>query len=109
MKSVAFIISRQDLSELLEDDVLLPTVKGESNVKTVAFYFVGDGVYHLLKGSRYAKNLKAIIESKEIAVIANESSIRNRKLQNVVIDGIKMGVLKDFFNAALDANHIITF
>ncbi len=109
MKSVAFIITRQDLSELMEDDILFPIVKGESNVKTVAFYFVGDGVYHLLKGNRYAKNLKAIIESKEIAVFASESSIRNRKLQNVVIEGIKMGVLKDFFDAASDANHIITF
>ena len=109
MKSVAFIITRQNLSELFEDDILIPIVKGESGVKTTAFYFVGEGVYHLLKGSRYAKNIKAIIESKQIAVFASEGSIRNRKLQNVVIDGIKMGTLKEFYDAAPDVNHIISF
>ncbi len=109
MKSVAFIITRQNLSELFEDDILIPIVKGDSGLKAVAFYFVGEGVYHLLKGSRHAKNIKSIIESKQIAVVASESSIRNRKLQNVVIDGVKLGVLKDFYDSAAGVDHIISF
>lgn len=109
MKSVAFIITRQDISELIEDDIFIPIIRGEATIKAIAFYFVGEGVYHLIKGSRHSKNIKAIIELKETAILASESSIRSRKLQNVLIEGLQMGTLKDFYQQAAEADHIISF
>lgn len=109
MKSIAFIITRENMSELIEDDILTPILTGEFGVKTVAFYFVGDGVYQLIKGSRNAKNMKAIIKMGQTSIYACETSIKNRKLQNVVIDGVKMGTMKDFFETTADVDHIISF
>lgn len=109
MKSVAYIIIRQNISELIEDNILAPIITGESGVRTVALYFVGDGVYHLIKGNRNAKNIKSIIKMGQIKFFACETSIKNRKLQNVVIDGIILGTMKDFFDAAANVEHIISF
>ncbi len=109
MKTVAFIITRENVSELIEDNILAPIVEGDSGVKTVAIYFVGDGVYHLLKGSRDAKNIKAIIKMGQTNILACENSIKNRKLQHIVIDDLKIATMKDFFNTTADVSHIISF
>ena len=109
MKSVAYIITRQNISEVIEDNILAPIINGESGLKTVALYFVGEGVYHLIKGNRNAKNIKSIIKMGPTKFFACETSIKNRKLQNLVIDGIVMGTMEDFFVAAANVEHIISF
>ena len=109
MKSVAYIITRENMSELIEDNILLPIIHGESGVKIVAFYFVGDGVYHLIKGNRNAKNIKAIIKMEQTEIYVCETSIKNRKLQNVVIENVKPGTMQDFLNATANVDHIISF
>lgn len=109
MKSVAYIITREKISELLEENLFAPILKGEHGVEVAAFYFVGDGVYHLIKGSRNAKNIKAIIKTEQTAIYACETSIKNRKLQNVIVEGVKIGILRDFYDATSDVHHIISF
>ena len=109
MKSVAYIIIGENISELIEDNILAPIISAESGVKTVAFYFVGDGVYYLIKGNRNAKNIKSIIKMGQTKIFACETSIKNRKLQNVVIDNIVLGTMQDFFDAIADVDHIISF
>ena len=109
MKTIAFIITRENVSELIEDNILAPVLEGDSGVKTVAIYFVGDGVYHLLKGSRDAKNIKTIIKMGQTDILACENSIKNRKLQHIVIDDVKMVSMKEFLNTTMNVDHIISF
>jgi len=109
MKKLAYIITRVTLSELLEDNIIAPILRGDHGAQIAGFYFVDDGVYHLLKGSRNAKNIKAIIKMEKTAIYACETSIKNRKLQNVIIEGVKIGTLKDFYDATSEADHIISF
>ena len=109
MRSVANIITRENMTELIEDNILLPIINNESGVKTAAFYFVRDGVYYLVKGNRNAKNIKAIIEMGQTDVFVCETSIKNRKLQNVVIENVKLGTMKIFFEAAANVDHVISF
>lgn len=109
MKSVAYIITRENMSELIEDNILLPIINGEAGVKVVAFYFVGDGIYHLIKGNRNAKHIKAIIDSGQTEIFVCEESIKNRKLQNVMIEKVKLGTIKTFWDAAANVDHIVSF
>lgn len=109
MRSIAYIITRENMSELIEDNILAPIIHGESGVTTVAFYFVGDGVYHLIKGNRNAKNIAAIIKMKQAEIYVCAISLKNRKLQNVVIENVKPGTMKDFFDATANVDHIISF
>ena len=109
MKSVAYIITRENISELLEDNILSPILEGDHGVEVVAFYFVGDGVFHLIKGTRNAKNFKALLKKSQTEIFACEISIKNRKLQNVVIDQARLGTLKDFYLAASNVDHIVSF
>jgi len=109
MKSVAYIITRENISEILEEDILSPILKGEHGAQITAFYFAGDGVYHLIKGSRNAKNIKVMIEKEQIAIYVCQTSLKDRKLQNVIIENVKPGTLKDFYDATSDTDHIISF
>lgn len=109
MKSVAYIITRENMPELLEDNILSPILEGEHGAEIGAFYFVGDGVFHLIKGSRNAKNIKALLKKAQIEIFVCEISLKNRKLQNVVIDQARLGTLKDFYLAASNVDHIISF
>lgn len=109
MKSVAFIITRQDLPEFVESQILLPITKGEFGNAPVAIFFVHDGVYSLMKATRSAAHIRTIIEKLQIPVYACMDSIFNRNLQNLIIDGIKMGKLKDFLEVSEIAERILTF
>ena len=109
MKSIAYIVTRENISELLEDNILVPILNGEHGAQVVAFYFVGDGVFHLIKGSRNARNMKALFEKAQIQIFACEISLKSRKLQNVVIDQAKLGTLKDFYLAVSNVDHIVSF
>lgn len=109
MKNIAYIITQESSAELIEESIFLPIVKGEHGAQVTAFYFVGDGVYQLVKGSRNAKNIKLAMTMENISIYACETSIKNRKLQNIIIEGIKLGTLKDFYNATENVDHIISF
>lgn len=109
MKRVAYIITRENTSELMEDNILLPALEGEPGVQIAAFYFVGDGVLHLIKGSRNAKNLRALAKKGQTEIFACDISVKNRKLRNIIIDQAKLGTLKDFYLAISNIDHIISF
>lgn len=109
MKSLAFIITRQKLPEFIENQILLPIVRGEFGVTPAALFFVDDGVYSLMKATRAAGHLKTIIEKYQIPIFACEDSIINRNLQNLIINGIKLGTLKDFLEACDQADRVLTF
>lgn len=109
MKNFAYIITGKSTSELIEDNLFAPLGLGKHGVKVSAIFFVGDGVYHLLKGSRTAKNIKLAMVKEDVKILACEQSIRNRKLQNLMIDSVIFGTLTDFYDATTEADHIIAF
>lgn len=109
MKTAAYIISGKSSSELLEDNLLVPLERGELRTRAAALFFVADGVYHLMKGARSSKVLRTLLAEQKTTIIGCQLSIKNRKLQNVLIDGLILGSLDDFYEAAKDADHIIHF
>lgn len=109
MKNFAYVITRQSTSELIEDNLFAPLGLGKHGGKVSAIFFIGDGVYHLLKGSRIAKNIKLAMEKEGVKILACEQSVRNRKVQNLMIDSVLFGTLKDFYDATTEADHIIAF
>lgn len=109
MIKLAYIVTKQHTGEFLEDSVLLPLSRGEQIGEVVAIYFVEDGVYHLVKGARSSKNIKIAQANGKLKIIACKASIKNRNLQNILIDGVEQGDIKDFFAYAIEADHIISF
>jgi len=109
MKRLAYIITKQHTGEFMEDSFLLPLSLGEHVAEVVVIYFVEDGVYHLVKGARSSKNIKIALDNSKLTIIACKTSIKNRNLQNVIIEGVEQGNFNDFFKYAADADHIISF
>ena len=109
MKQVAYIFTRESTAELLEENIITPLMNEQHGAKVIAMFFVGDGVYHLVKGARIAKNIKSMISTEQVDVYACAISIKNRELQNILIDGVTTGSLKDFYDATSNADHIISF
>ena len=107
MKKIAYIITRQHTGEFIEDNLLVPISLGQHNAAVVALYFVEDGVYHLVKGGRSAKQVKLAISERNIKVFGCKLSIKNRNLRNLIIDGIEDGTFSDFYGLALEADHIL--
>lgn len=108
MKNIAYIISGRSSTELLEDNLFTPLEKGELSVKAPVIFFVADGIYHLMKGARSSKALKTMISRDKTKIFGCEISIKNRKLQNVIIDGVVLGSLSDFYEAAKNVDQIIS-
>ncbi len=109
MKKTAYIFTKQHTGELVDDSILQPIATGTHAVKVVALWFVEDGVYHLVKGGRSSKNLKLALRDHNVKVFGCKLSIKNRNLQNVIVDGVEIGKFDDFYSIALDADHIISF
>ncbi len=109
MKKIAYIISGRNSNELLNDNLFAPLEKDELRTKASILFFVADGVYNLMKGSRSSKALRTIMERDKSKIIGCEISIKNRKLQNFIIEGVVLGNLNDFYDAAKDADQIISF
>lgn len=109
MKKVAYIFTRHQTGELIEDSLIVPIASGQHGAQVIAMYFVEDGVYHLAKGGRSSKNLKITMSKQKVKVIGCEISIKNRKLQNFLIEGVHIGNFNDFYKVALDADHILSF
>jgi len=109
MKTIAYIITKESTSELIEDSLFAPMARGEYGGKVRGIFFVGDGVYHLVKGSRTTKNIKMITEKEGTEIYACKISVKNRKLQNIIVNGVIVSSLKDFYEAMPDVDHIISF
>ncbi len=108
MKKISYIITKQHTGELVEDLILIPVSQGQHGAEVAAMYFVEDGVYHLVKGGRSAKHIKTAIQDRNLKVFGCKSSIKNRNLRNLIIDGIQDGDFNEFFKIALDTDHIIS-
>lgn len=108
MKNIAYIVSGRSSTELLEDNIFTPLEKGELGVNAPVFFFVADGIYHLMKGARSSKTIKTMIARHKSKIIGCEISVKNRKLQNVLIEGVVVGSLKDFYEAAKNVDHVIS-
>ena len=109
MKKAAYIFTKQDTGELLEDSILQPIAAGSHEAQVVALFFVEDGVYHLVKGGRSSKKLKLAVKDHNVKVFGCKLSIKNRNLQNVIVEGVQIAKFNDFYSIALEADHIISF
>lgn len=109
MKKAAYIFTKQHTGELLEDSILQPIAKGTHAAQVVALWFVEDGVYHLVKGGRSSKNLKLAVQNFNVKVFGCKLSIKNRNIQNMIVDGVQIGKFDDFYSIALESDHIISF
>ncbi|MBD3289225.1 hypothetical protein GF337_10510 [candidate division KSB1 bacterium] len=49
------------------------------------------------------------VKDQHVKVFGCKLSIKNRNLQNVIVDGVKIGKFNDFYSIALEADHIICF
>jgi sulfur transfer complex TusBCD TusB component (DsrH family) len=108
MKKIAYIISNNGGGELIQESILGAIADGSHAGKIVALYFTEEGVYHLVKGSRRAKEIGISIDSQDVKVIASKQSVKDRKIQNMVIQGVELGTYEQFIEIALDADHIIS-
>jgi sulfur transfer complex TusBCD TusB component (DsrH family) len=108
MKKIAYIISKNGGGELIQESILGTIADGSHAGKIVALYFTEEGVYHLVKGSRRAKEIGISIDSQDVKVIASKQSVKDRKIQNMVIQGVELGTYEQFIEIALDADHIIS-
>lgn len=109
MKNIAYIITGKSSPELLEGNLFVQLEQGGLDKKAPAFFFVADGVYHLMKGARNSKAIRKMISRDKCKVFGCEISIKNRKLQNFIIEGVVLGNLNDFYEAAQDVDHIVSF
>ncbi len=108
MKKIAYIISQNGGGEFIQESILGAIADGSHTGKIIAVYFTEEGVYHLVKGSRRAKEIGMAIDSQEVKVIASKQSVKDRKIQNMVIQGVELGNYEQFIEIALDADHIIS-
>jgi len=108
MKKIAYIISKNGSGEFIQESVLGSIADGVHSGQIVALYFTEEGVYHLVKGSRRAKEVGIAIDLQGVKVIASKQSVKDRRLQNMVIQGIELGNYEQFFELAQEADHIIS-
>ncbi|MDZ7261234.1 MAG: DsrE family protein [candidate division KSB1 bacterium] len=109
MKSVAYIITQKWPDELVQECLLPSIAQGTHGAKVVAMYFAEDGVYHLLKANPDARKIIMAIEDEDIKIIVSKQSVRQRKLDHLLLEGVTQGDFSDFYQAAQDADHIISF
>lgn len=107
MKKVAYLITRSGTQELIGGCLLNTTSTGRQGVQVVALHFCEDGVFHLVKGSKNAAKVARAMAEQGVKVIACECSVGNRGLEEMLIEGVEIGHLADFFAAAEEADHVI--
>jgi sulfur relay (sulfurtransferase) DsrF/TusC family protein len=108
MKKIAYIISKNGSGEFIQESILASIAEGSHSGEILALYFTEEGVYHLVKGSRRAKEIGISMDSQGVKVIASKQSIKDRKLQNMIIPGIELGTYEQFFEVAQNADHLIS-
>ena len=108
MKKIAYIISKNGSGEFIQESILGSIADGVHGGEVVAIYFTEEGIYHLVKGSRRAKEVGIAIENRGVRVFASKQSIKDRKLQNMIIPGIEFASYDQFFEIAQQADHVIS-
>lgn len=108
MKKIAYIISKNGSGEFIQESILGSIADGTHSGEIIALYFTEEGIYHLVKGSRRAKEIGIAIQNQNVRVFASKQSIKDRKLQNMVIPGIEFGSYEQFFQLAQQADHVIS-
>lgn len=108
MKKIAYIISENGGGEFIQESILGSIADGSHVGKIVALYFTEEGVYHLVKGSRRAKEIGLAIDTQSVKVIASKQSVKDRKILNMVIQGVELGTYEQFIEIAMEADHIIS-
>lgn len=108
MKKVAYIITKNGSGEFIQESILGSIAEGTHGGQIIALYFTEEGIYHLVKGSRRAKEIGIAIDNQNVRVFASKQSIKDRKLQNMVIQGIEYGTYEQFFEIAQEADHVIS-
>ena len=106
-KEVAYIITHNGAGEFIQESILNAIASGEHFGRVTALYFTEEGVYHLVKGSRRAKALGLAIDKHDLQVFVSKPSVRERRLQNMIIPGITFGDYSQFLEVAQNASHII--
>lgn len=107
MKKVAYLITRAGTQELIGGCLLNTVSTGRQGVQVVALHFAEDGVYHLVRGSKNAGKIAQAISEQGVKVLACECSVANRGLHDLLLEGVEIGHLAEFFAAAAEADHII--
>jgi predicted peroxiredoxin len=109
VKKVAYIITRNGTRELIQG-CLLGTIANDCHgAQTVAMHFVEDGVYHLIKGTATAERIETAIKEHGVKVLACECSVENRGIEGLLVDGVQIGHLSHFWEAAEEADHVMSF
>ena len=103
----AYIITHNGAGEFIQESILNAIASGEHFGRVTALYFTEEGVYHLVKGSRRAKALGLAIDKHDLQVFVSKPSVRERRLQNMIIPGITFGDYSQFLEVAQNASHII--
>lgn len=99
---VAFFITRNPTHELLG---CITSMVATHRHETVAIHFAEDGVYHLVNGTEMASRIQKFIEA-GIKITACECSVKNRNIENLLINGVKIGHIGDFLDACEGAQII---
>ena len=107
-KEVAYIITHNGAGEFIQESILNAIAGGGHFGRVVALYFAEEGVYHLVKGSRRAKDIGLAIDKRDVQVFVSKTSVRERRLQNMIIPGADFGDYSQFLEAAKDADQIIS-
>ncbi len=108
MKKIAYIISRNASGEFVQESILGAIAEGSHAGKVIALYFTEEGIYHLVKGSRRAKEVGIALDTQGVKVIASKQSVKDRKLLHMIIPGVEHGTYDQFLNFAMEADHILT-
>jgi sulfur relay (sulfurtransferase) DsrF/TusC family protein len=107
MKKIAYVISRNASGEFVQESILAAIADGSHAGQVIALYFTEEGIYHLVKVSRRAKEVGIALDTQGVKVIASKQSIKDRKLLNMIIPGVEFSTYDQFLNSVMDADHIL--
>lgn len=108
MKNIAYIIAHDGNGEFIQNGILKSIADRTHGANVIALYFIENGVYHLVKGSRRSKEVSIAMQEQHIKVLASKQSIKERRIQNMMIDGVKLASFDSFYNVTQNADHIIS-
>jgi len=108
MKKIAYIISRDGSGEYIQDSILKSIADRTHGAHVISLYFIENGVYFLVKGSRRAKEIMIAMHEQDVKIFASKQSIKERKIENMMLDGIELATFDSFYKITQEADHIIS-
>ncbi|MBN1350326.1 DsrE family protein [candidate division KSB1 bacterium] len=108
MKKIAYIITRNGSSELIENGILKTIADGAHGADVIAIYFVEDGVYYLAKSNKLSGDISEVVYNQNVKVFASKQSVRDRKLLPMLLEGVEISTFDSFYEIAKNADHIIS-